>query len=76
MKLAVSRRHGRYMGTSRAIWVRSLLSSRFGDDLWMRISMRAQASGPDQSKPICLLERPERSHLKPKASALSAVDLP
>jgi SAM-dependent methyltransferase len=35
-----------------------------------------QASGPDQSKPMCLLERPVRSHLNPKASALSAVARP
>src|SRR5687767_14526348 len=33
-------------------------------------------SGPDQSKPMCLLERPVRSHLNPNASALSAVAVP
>ena len=35
-----------------------------------------QASGPDQLNPMCLLERPVRSHLKPNASALSAVAFP
>jgi hypothetical protein len=38
--------------------------------------LSAQASGPDQSKPMCLLERPVRSHLKPKASAVSVVAFP
>ena len=41
-----------------------------------RFSISVQASGPDQSKPMCLLERPVRSHLNPKASALSAVAFP
>src|SRR5262245_51441751 len=34
------------------------------------------ASGPVQSKPICLLDRPLRSHLNPNASALSTVAFP
>lgn len=41
------------------------------NDCW-----QAQASGPDQLKPMCLLERPVRFHLNPKASALSTVAFP
>jgi predicted phosphodiesterase len=37
---------------------------------------RASQSGPDQSKAMCLLERPVRLHLKPKASTSSAVTVP
>ena len=43
---------------------------------WLKCVGRHQASGPDQLNPMCLLDLPVRSHLKPKASALSAVAFP
>ena len=61
--------------SGRAIWRSNVTDWLKRKHVAMAI-LTAQPSGPDQSKPMCLLERPMRSHLKPKASALSAVALP
>ena len=62
---------GQVSGRSCIAWSTSLL--RFAGKLER---VEPQASGPAQSNPMCLLDFPVRSHLKPKASALSAVDVP